>query len=67
MNFTIKIERRETVGLICLEALDHLAPGINSRHTLLYGVEVKFYPPHLRHYYFGSIYGFLGVGTFWGK
>ncbi len=26
-----------------LEALDKLAPGINSRHTLLYGVEVKFY------------------------
>ncbi|MBI5167044.1 MAG: FAD-dependent oxidoreductase [candidate division NC10 bacterium] len=26
-----------------LEALDHLAPGINSPHTLLYGVEVKFY------------------------
>jgi len=26
-----------------LEALDKMAPGINSRHTLLYGVEVKFY------------------------
>jgi uncharacterized FAD-dependent dehydrogenase len=26
-----------------LEALDKIAPGINSRHTLLYGVEVKFY------------------------
>jgi uncharacterized protein len=26
-----------------LEAMDALAPGINSRHTLLYGVEVKFY------------------------
>jgi uncharacterized FAD-dependent dehydrogenase len=26
-----------------LEALDRLAPGVNSRHTLLYGVEVKFY------------------------
>ncbi len=26
-----------------LEALDKVAPGINSRHTLLYGVEVKFY------------------------
>lgn len=24
-------------------ALDKLAPGVNSRHTLLYGVEVKFY------------------------
>ncbi len=26
-----------------MDALDKLAPGINSRHTLLYGVEVKFY------------------------
>ncbi len=26
-----------------LEALDKIIPGINSRHTLLYGVEVKFY------------------------
>jgi uncharacterized protein len=26
-----------------LEILDKLAPGVNSRHTLLYGVEVKFY------------------------
>ncbi len=26
-----------------LEALDNLAPGMNSEHTLLYGVEVKFY------------------------
>lgn len=26
-----------------LEALDAIAPGVNSRYTLLYGVEVKFY------------------------
>jgi hypothetical protein len=26
-----------------IQALDKLAPGVNSRHTLLYGVEVKFY------------------------
>jgi uncharacterized FAD-dependent dehydrogenase len=26
-----------------LKALDKLAPGVASRHTLLYGVEVKFY------------------------
>jgi uncharacterized FAD-dependent dehydrogenase len=26
-----------------LEALDKLAPGVNARDTLLYGVEVKFY------------------------
>jgi len=26
-----------------LEAMDRLAPGLNSRHTLLYGVEIKLY------------------------
>ncbi len=31
-----------------LEALDRLTPGVNSVHTLLYGVEVKFYSLQLR-------------------
>ncbi|MGD0829143.1 MAG: FAD-dependent oxidoreductase, partial [Desulfobaccales bacterium] len=31
-----------------LEALDALVPGINHRHTLLYGVEVKFYSHRLK-------------------
>ncbi len=31
-----------------LEALDRIAPGVNSRHTLLYGVEVKFYSMQLK-------------------
>lgn len=31
-----------------LEALDALAPGINQRHTLLYGIEVKFYSHRLK-------------------
>jgi hypothetical protein len=31
-----------------LEALDTLAPGVNSLHTLLYGVEVKFYSHRLK-------------------
>ena len=30
-----------------LQALDKLAPGVASRHTLLYGVEVKFYSSRL--------------------
>lgn len=30
-----------------LQALDRLAPGVYSRHTLLYGVEVKFYSNRL--------------------
>lgn len=31
-----------------LEALDNIAPGVNSGDTLLYGVEVKFYSMKLR-------------------
>ncbi len=31
-----------------LEALDKLAPGVNSRNTLLYGVEVKFYSSRMK-------------------
>jgi len=31
-----------------LEAMDNIAPGINSRHTLFYGVEVKFYSMQLK-------------------
>lgn len=31
-----------------LEALDKIAPGVNSRHTLLYGMEVKFYSMQLK-------------------
>jgi hypothetical protein len=31
-----------------LYALDEVAPGVASRHTLLYGVEVKFYSCRLR-------------------
>lgn len=30
-----------------LQAMDKLAPGVASRHTLLYGVEVKFYSSRL--------------------
>ncbi|NIR87394.1 FAD-dependent oxidoreductase, partial [Candidatus Bathyarchaeota archaeon] len=30
-----------------LEAIDQIAPGVNSNHTLLYGVEVKFYSSRL--------------------
>jgi len=31
-----------------LEAMDRLCPGVASRHTLLYGVEVKFYSSRLK-------------------
>lgn len=31
-----------------LDALDVIAPGVNSEHTLLYGVEVKFYSMQIK-------------------
>ena len=31
-----------------LQAMDKLAPGVASRHTLLYGVEIKFYSSQLQ-------------------
>ena len=35
---------RHLTGLVeMLQSMDKLAPSIASRHTLLYGVEVKFY------------------------
>jgi uncharacterized FAD-dependent dehydrogenase len=30
-----------------LQVMDKIVPGINSKHTLLYGVEVKFYSSKL--------------------
>ena len=37
-----------TAILEMLSALDKLVPGVNSRNTLLYGVEVKFYSSRMR-------------------
>ncbi len=43
-DLSLVLPYRYLLGIIeMLEALDKLAPGINSRHTLLYGIEVKFY------------------------
>jgi len=40
---------RPLTGIIqMLQAMDKLAPGVASRHTLLYGVEVKFYSSRLQ-------------------
>lgn len=40
---------RHISGIIeMLEALDTLVPGVNSRNTLLYGVEAKFYSSSLK-------------------
>ena len=40
---------RHLSGLLeMLQAMDKIAPGVASRHTLLYGVEVKFYSSRLQ-------------------
>mgnify|MGYP001565732605 FL=1 len=40
--------RHLTDILEMLETMDNVAPGVNSRHTLLYGVEVKFYSMRIK-------------------
>lgn len=47
-----------------LEAMDKVMPGVNSRHTLLYGVEVKFYSsrPELSPVLETKIRNFFAVG-----
>jgi uncharacterized FAD-dependent dehydrogenase len=43
-DLSLVLPHRYMVGIQeCLEALDRAIPGIASDHTLLYGVEVKFY------------------------
>ena len=43
-DLSFVIPYRYLIGIIeMLRAMDKLAPGVASRHTLLYGVEVKFY------------------------
>jgi hypothetical protein len=47
-DLSLVLPYRHMVAIIeMLEALDKVAPGVNSRHTLLYGVEVKFYSSRL--------------------
>lgn len=47
-----------------LESLDKVAPGVNSRHTLLYGVEAKFYSSrvNLTHQLESQIQNFFAIG-----
>ncbi len=43
-DLSLVLPYRHLISILeMLEALDKVAPGVNSRHTLLYGVEVKFY------------------------
>ncbi len=43
-DLSFALPYRHLKGIVeMLEAMDKLCPGVASRHTLLYGVEVKFY------------------------
>lgn len=43
-DLSLVLPYRHLVDILeMMQALDKLAPGVYSRHTLLYGVEVKFY------------------------
>ena len=47
-DLSLVLPHRHMTALIeMFEALDKVAPGTNSRHTLLYGVETKFYSSRL--------------------
>lgn len=64
-DLSFVIPYRLLKGIIeMLQAMDKLVPGVASRHTLLYGVEVKFYSlrPHLSPVLETEIKNMFGVG-----
>lgn len=64
-DLSLVLPYRHLVAIIeMLEALDKVAPGVNSRHTLLYGVEVKFYSsrPRLSSVLESEIENFFAAG-----
>ncbi len=47
-DLSLVLPYRQMVDILeMLEALERIAPGIASKHTLLYGVEIKFYSSYL--------------------
>ncbi|MGD8462558.1 MAG: NAD(P)/FAD-dependent oxidoreductase [Anaerolineae bacterium] len=48
-DLNLVLPHRYVVNILeMLDALDQVAPGVASRHTLLYGVEAKFYSSRLQ-------------------
>jgi len=48
-DLSFALPYRYLTGIVeMLQAMDKLAPGVASRHTLLYGIEVKFYSCRLQ-------------------
>lgn len=47
-DLSLVLPYRQMVDILeMLDALDQIAPGVASKHTLLYGVEIKFYSSHV--------------------
>lgn len=64
-DLSLVLPHRYMVGICeCLEALDRVMPGMSSEHTLLYGIEVKFYSarPALSNELATTIPGLYAVG-----
>jgi uncharacterized FAD-dependent dehydrogenase len=48
-DLSLVLPYRHLINILeMLEAMDRIIPGVNSRNTLLYGVEVKFYSSRLQ-------------------
>ncbi len=48
-DLSFALPYRYLTGILeMLEAMDRIVPGVNSRHTLLYGIEVKFYSRQIK-------------------
>ncbi|HWP95547.1 MAG TPA: NAD(P)/FAD-dependent oxidoreductase [Syntrophomonadaceae bacterium] len=64
-DLSLVLPNRYMVGILeCLEALDRAMPGLACDHTLLYGIEVKFYSarPHLDKQLRTRIHGLWAIG-----
>lgn len=64
-DLSLVLPHRYMVGILeCLEALEIAIPGVASDHTLLYGIEAKFYSarPQLNNHLKTSIEGLWAVG-----
>jgi uncharacterized FAD-dependent dehydrogenase len=47
-DLSLVLPYRQMVDILeMLDALDQIVPGVASKHTLLYGVEIKFYSSHV--------------------
>ncbi len=47
-DLSLVLPYRQMVDILeMLDAMESIAPGIASKHTLLYGVEIKFYSSHV--------------------